>query len=352
MPIKISHVFVEQKCLEKNIKLLSVYINSKTKMHVQCLTCGFYDFERWAPTYQDILRGGCRKCAKNLKYTTEEVKKEFLKRNILLFSEYKGARTRLDVQCLVCGFRDPSRWSPLYDNVVHKGFGCPKCGRNLSPTLEEVRQFLFDKNIRLLSDKYKNSQQKLEVECLICGFCDFEKWHPMYNTIHDDSGGCPICARKKQKQTNLKRYGFEHPTQNAEIARKAARNTAKNYILFHWKTNEEIVCRASYERVIVDWLNETKQEFDWQIPFDMPNGQRYFCDLYLKEQNLWIEIKGYKREKNMSKWNWFHKEHLNSELWGEQKLKDLGLWVQVSQLCYERRKQRKLREKQQQSEVI
>ena len=116
-----------------------------------------------------------------------------------------------------------------------------------------------------------------------------------------------------------------HPSKVPSIAKKQAKSQNNSTILYHWKTGEELICRASYEPKVIAHLNKNKIDFDFQIPFDMPNKQRYFIDLYLKEQDLWIEIKGYKRPKNMEKWYWFHSEHPNSELWDKQKLQLLGI---------------------------
>lgn len=127
------------------------------------------------------------------------------------------------------------------------------------------------------------------------------------------------------KKTNIIKYGVENPQQNRQISLKTAKSQNKSLILLHWKTQEEIICQGSYEIKVVEWLNKNKIDFDWQIPFDMPAGKRYFIDLFLKEKNLWVEIKGYKRPKNMEKWNWFHEERPNSELWDERKLKEMRI---------------------------
>ena len=57
----------------------------------------------------------------------------------------------------------------------------------------------------------------------------------------------------------------------------------------------------------------------------MPNNKLYIMDAFLPDENLYIEIKGYKREKSMKKWDWFHKEYPNSELWDKSKLKEMNI---------------------------
>lgn len=131
--------------------------------------------------------------------------------------------------------------------------------------------------------------------------------------------------RKKADNTILKKYGVTHATKNRDILLKALRRGNKTTILQHWKTKEDVVCTASYEKAVVEWLNKTKQDFDWQIPFNMPNGKQYFIDLYLKDQDLWVEIKGYFYKHSKEKWDWFHDEYPNSQLWNEKKLKEMKL---------------------------
>jgi len=57
----------------------------------------------------------------------------------------------------------------------------------------------------------------------------------------------------------------------------------------------------------------------------MSNGHRYYPDLYLFSTKKWVEIKGYFRKDAKEKWEWFQTIKPNSELWNEQKLKEMGI---------------------------
>ena len=57
----------------------------------------------------------------------------------------------------------------------------------------------------------------------------------------------------------------------------------------------------------------------------MPDGRTYRPDLYLPAEDKWIEIKGYFRADAEEKWNWFHKEYPNSELWNDEKLRKMKI---------------------------
>lgn len=118
-------------------------------------------------------------------------------------------------------------------------------------------------------------------------------------------------------------HGCGHPD-GAYI--KQALSSNFSYTLYHWKTGEEIICLASYEKKVVEYLNKHKINFRWQSKaFIMPNGKTYRPDLYLFSTKQWIEIKGFFRKDAEEKWNWFHTEHPNSELWNKEKLVGLNI---------------------------
>lgn len=112
---------------------------------------------------------------------------------------------------------------------------------------------------------------------------------------------------------------------------KAAKHSNNSYILYHWKTGEEVVCVASYEKKTIEYLNFNRINYIWQkAKFNLPpdgNGKvkTFRPDCYLSDQDLWIEIKGYFRKDAREKWEWFHKEYPNSELWDKNKLKELKI---------------------------
>lgn len=136
-------------------------------------------------------------------------------------------------------------------------------------------------------------------------------------------------SREKFKLTCLERFGVENPLQNRDIFRKVQRSRRKSVIILHWRTQEELVCTASYEIAFVNWCNESQIDFDWQITHQMPNGRVYHIDAFIKTgeyANTWIEIKGYMTEGSRKKWEWFHANHPNdSQLWDENCLKTLGI---------------------------
>lgn len=122
------------------------------------------------------------------------------------------------------------------------------------------------------------------------------------------------------------KYGVLNSQQYPAIALKAAKSSNISFILKHWRTNEEIVCVGSYEKKVVEYLNNHNVDYFWQPKtFKIKNGKTFRPDLYLIAKDMWIEIKGYFRKDALEKWNWFHQEHPNSELWDYNKLKELKI---------------------------
>jgi hypothetical protein len=130
-------------------------------------------------------------------------------------------------------------------------------------------------------------------------------------------------ADEKSIKTCMKKYSVKRASQNKEVYNKIIRSRWKIVKTTHWKTGESIVCMSSYEYAVVRKLNDLSIDFDWQIKKQLPNGMTYFVDLYLKEQNKYIEIKGYFfNERNKIKWELFHRLNKNSEIWFGDKVSE------------------------------
>jgi len=145
--------------------------------------------------------------------------------------------------------------------------------------------------------------------------------------------------RKQIEETCMERYGVPNPAQSPEIYQKTLDGLHKITTLVHWKTGEKLKCNASYEVAFVEWCNENKIDFDWQIaittPILTPAGRKsvYFIDAYVKSgkfENVWIELKGTFNRKNghigKAKWEWFHSENPNSLLATGDVLKEMGVF--------------------------
>lgn len=159
---------------------------------------------------------------------------------------------------------------------------------------------------------------------------DYGSWISyVYNVVR---GSGHMKRRKlKMEATCLIRYGVKVATQNKDIALKSAIGQTISGLVYHWKTNEECVWVASWEREVLYYFNTNKIDFKWQSQvFKIDDtGKTYRPDLYLIKEDKWVEIKGYFRKDAKEKWDWFHNKYINSELWNGKKLHEIGIMVKL-----------------------
>lgn len=125
---------------------------------------------------------------------------------------------------------------------------------------------------------------------------------------------------------NVISHGNRHP-------KYAAVKQNRSAVLQNWETGENIVTVGSYELAAANYLNANKIRYIWhpktfETPFNkaVKSGfKTYTPDLYLIDQDLWVEIKGRFIDDAEDKWNWFHATHTNSVLWNKEKLKEMGI---------------------------
>jgi len=92
------------------------------------------------------------------------------------------------------------------------------------------------------------------------------------NVIHHKTRH-PASAHKRREAAMLERFGVRHHMQDADQALKVARSQTHHSIEKHWKTGEDLICVASYERATVAWWNKNRVNFLWQPrTFLMPDG--------------------------------------------------------------------------------
>lgn len=218
-------------------------------------------------------------------------------------------------------------WESLPMNVI-KGTLHTKHKTKLLTHLQvkEKIEKIHGNNISIVWETYVDYHSKALFTHLVYGnfcstLCQILKGHGPLAGVQD-----------KMIENSLRKYGVKHPSQNIEVALKMAKSSNFTTILKHWKTHQDLICKASYELKVVDYLNTNKLDFLWQhevfvTPILTPKGNlsTYRPDLFLIAENKWIEIKGYFRKDALDKWNWFKTQFPDAELWDERKLKELGI---------------------------
>ena len=123
----------ELRSANPNISVIGEYIDAKTKIIVQCNTCG----QELLMSPNALLNGhGCMNCnhasgiarrqGKTHLKTTEEIVQQLLTINpdIEVLGEYTRSKEPIQVRCKACGHE----WSPQAGSLL-QGHGCPKCAK-------------------------------------------------------------------------------------------------------------------------------------------------------------------------------------------------------------------------------
>jgi group I intron endonuclease len=111
---------VDKSLSNKNIVLLCEYTTSNDILPMQCLRCG--DFFSKSVNFIKTHKIGCSTCAKNKKYTIDDVKNFCTNNNLVLISEsYINARTKMTFKCNANHI-----WDTTFDSIL-RGTRCQKC---------------------------------------------------------------------------------------------------------------------------------------------------------------------------------------------------------------------------------
>jgi len=222
----------------------------------------------------------------------------------------------------------------VYPDYIRRGHEHPRRGMLKSANTRmqrTLKKYLLNIPLGITMDTttYKGLNKKAR-------FIDRElgEWWTLARHVLVRKCGHPKNRGKKIAETMLSRYGVSHNMHKKEFFDKSAKAMNRSFTKIHWRTGESLICVGTYECFIVDYLNDNKIDFKWQTNiFTLPDSRTYRPDLYLINENKWVEIKGRFWGDAEEKWDWFHHMMPNSELWSEPKLKDLGYNKQYKIKC-------------------
>lgn len=274
------------------------YKDNSSKLQWECNVCNYQwkasltsvkDGNTWCPICSDKIRANTRKLENGLGVAYKIANKKGGK---CLSKEYINNHTKMIWQC-----KKKHIWRAHLGSIKNNKW-CPACANVKPLTMKIVKEVAKKRNGVCLSTDYINNALPLLWKCN-----EKHKWKASLDSVKNGNTWCPECAQRKRS--------------------KSANNS---YILHHWKTGEELVCQASWEKKVVEYLNKNKINFRWQPrSFNMPDGKKYYPDMYLHSTKKWVEIKGYFRKDAKEKWDWFKTIKPNSELWNKQKLQSMGI---------------------------
>ena len=182
--------------INKNIEVLSQYINAHSRVECKCKKCGHI----WNTIPDDLIRGsGCPKCANNLKKTTEIYKMELktTNPNLELLNEYTGNHKKIHYKCKICNYDGYTDAANLLS-----GHGCRKCGIENAKHKQRKSHENFVKEMSKINSNinicgiYINNTTRVVCECKICA----HKWNPLPNNLLKGYG-CPNCNMSSLEQT-------------------------------------------------------------------------------------------------------------------------------------------------------
>ena len=172
--LSLSHEDFEKrvKFNDKNIELLSDYVNATTKIKYKCLEC---EYVGYALPY-NLIKDNCPRCSNHERYTTEDFRKKILliNPNVLVIGEYVNRTTKIECMCLL----DGCKWN-VEPRLLLNGSGCPQCYETNG-----------ERRIRLWLEKHNipyNFQETFN-DCKDKRLLPFDFYLPTYNTIIEYDG--------------------------------------------------------------------------------------------------------------------------------------------------------------------
>jgi predicted nucleic acid-binding Zn-ribbon protein len=180
--VKLSFDIVNNRLLDRNITLISNYINNKTISKFKCGKCE----HEWKAKSENVLHGsGCPKCANNIKYTREQIVEKLKHNNLILKGEYKNNKTPVECECTICGHI-------FLIGLTHKLISkskCLKCANKLPLSNKIIDERMQDRTVKRVGD-YKSIHIKISWLCLVCN----HKWLATPSHVTNGKRGCPKCS--------------------------------------------------------------------------------------------------------------------------------------------------------------
>lgn len=193
---------IKQSFEKEGYQLLTTdYKNSRQKLQFVC-PAG-HKFQITWGKWNDGCR--CYYCGTPQK-TIEEIREAFNKEGYtLLTKSYTNVWQKLDYMCPV-GHKHSIRWN----NWLH-GYRCAHCSGNVRRNIKDIKKEFEKEKYTLLSETYKNSDQKLKFKCPK-GHIGLLRWRNWKYGIR-----CPECANQEVGKKASQRWA--DPTYQHKMAK-------------------------------------------------------------------------------------------------------------------------------------
>ena len=165
MTLSERYLFLKNTMKRDNTIVLTPFIDVKFPSNTINMICGKCSNHITTSLYNFATGIGCKYCSGNQKLSIEFIQSKIEEHNdILISTEYKNARTPLEIQCHKCN----KIFNMRYDDYKH-GKRCGLCSLNRKKTYDEIKTFIESRGDILISEKYIRSSNKLEIQCGRCG---------------------------------------------------------------------------------------------------------------------------------------------------------------------------------------
>jgi len=171
--------------------LISNYINSKTEFLAVCPAghlCSFTT-DSWSNGVRCKL---CKDATRSVRVITN-LKKDFASEGYTLLTEkYVTSDTVVKFIC------NNGHVSDITVRSWTRGHRCRKCAGIDKPLIDEVKSYVEQFNYTLLSDKYVNSREKLDLLCPAG-----HKYSVSFDHFKSKGSRCPTCVHSLRTETKL-----------------------------------------------------------------------------------------------------------------------------------------------------
>jgi len=167
------------------------------KFVIKCNKDGYI----WETTYNHLTyrKFWCPKCSGKVLKTYDEVKDFVESKGGRLLSPAEDLKRNTSILRVQCN-KDKYIWTPTYSSLINSNRWCPKCGKNVLKTYDEVKEFVENKGGKLISplEALKNSKSRLDVDC-----GKGHQWSPSYGNLMRGRW-CPQCQPLKEQKELMK----------------------------------------------------------------------------------------------------------------------------------------------------